>query len=90
MKISNNLPQMLPSFYLPLRGRKPRSAKHFAGKIASLKQKSFKQIREIFDRFIPEEYLKPALSGDLSRQSIFSRKILSGLFRASFECGWRL
>lgn len=66
---------MLSGFYLPLRGRKPHSAQQlFADKVASLKQKSFKQIGEIFNRFIPEEYLKPELSGDMSRRSIFSKE----------------
>lgn len=66
---------MLPGFDIPLRGRKPRSSQQvFADKIASLKQKSFKQIGEIFDRFIPREYLKPELSGSMSRRSIFSKE----------------
>ncbi len=66
---------MLPGFYMPLRGRKPRSAQQvFADKIATLKRKSFKQIGEVFDRFIPGEYLKPALSGEMSRRSIFSKE----------------
>ena len=51
---------MLPGFYMQIRGRKPRSAQQiFADKIASLRKKSFKQIGEIFDQFIPRDYLKP-------------------------------
>lgn len=66
---------MLPGFYMPLRGRKPRSSQQlFADKIATLKQKSFKQIGEVFDRFIPREYLRPELSGDMSRRNIFSKE----------------
>lgn len=66
---------MLPGFYMPLRGRKPRSAQQvFADQIASLKQKSFKQIGEIFGRFIPGEHLKPEQSGIMSRRSIFSKE----------------
>ena len=66
---------MLPGFCIPIRGRKPRSAQQvFADKIASLKRKSFKQIGEIFDRFIPRECLKPELSGNMSRRSIFSKE----------------
>ncbi len=73
-KLTNPTP-MLPGFYLPLRGRKPRSAQQvFADKIASFKQKSFKQIGEIFGRFIPGNYLKPELSGIMSRRSIFSKE----------------
>lgn len=75
MKKSRNPPPMLPGFYMPLRGRKPRSAQQlFADKVAALKQRSFKQIGKIFDRFIPGEYLKPELSGDMSRRSIFSKE----------------
>ena len=66
---------MLPGFYLPLRGRKRRSAQQvFADKISSLKRKSFKQIGEIFGRFIPGKYLKPEASGVMSRRSIFSKE----------------
>ncbi len=66
---------MLPGFHMPLRGRKPRSAQQvFADKIVSLKRKSFKQIGEIFDRFIPKKYLKPEPSGKMSRRSIFSKE----------------
>jgi len=66
---------VLPGFYFPPRGRKSRSVQHvFADKIAVLKRKSFKQIGEIFDRFIPGEHLKPEPSGDMSRRSIFSKE----------------
>ena len=66
---------MLPGFYLPRRGRKPRSAQQvFADKIASFKRKSFKQIGEIFGSFIPGDHLKPESSGIMSRRSIFSKE----------------
>ena len=66
---------MLPGFYLPLRGRKRRSAQQvFADKISSFKRKSFKQIGEIFGRFIPDEYLKLEPSGVMSRRSLFSKE----------------
>lgn len=66
---------MLPGFYQPLRGRKPRSAQQvFADKIASLKRKSFKQVGEIFGRFIPGDHLKPEPTGVMSRRSIFSKE----------------
>lgn len=66
---------MLPGFYLPRRGRKPHSAQQlFANKLASLKQKSLKQIGEIFGPYIPEKHLKPAQLGAMSRRSIFSKE----------------
>jgi len=75
MKNLANPTAMLPGFYMPLRGRKRRSAQQiFADKIAFLKRKSFKQIGEIFGRFIPEEHLKPEESGSMSRRSIFSKE----------------
>lgn len=75
MKTLTKPPPMLPGFHMPRRGRKPRSAQQvFADKIAFFKQKSFKQIGEIFDRFIPGEYLKPEQSGVMSRRSIFSKE----------------
>ena len=66
---------MLPGFYMSLRGRKPRSAQQvFADRIASFKQKSFKQIGEIFGQFIPDKHLKPEPTGVMSRRSIFSKE----------------
>ncbi|MFZ5798717.1 MAG: hypothetical protein ACOY3O_09860 [Thermodesulfobacteriota bacterium] len=46
-------------------------SKKFAEKIALLKQKSFKQIGEIFDEFVPRKLLKPEQAGTMSRQRIF-------------------
>ncbi len=75
MKNLTNPTLMLPGFFLPLRGRKCRSAQQvLAEKIASLKRKSFKQIGEIFGRFIPGEHLKPEPSGVMSRRSIYSKE----------------
>ena len=72
--ITNPTP-MLPGFYLPLRGRKPRSAQQvLTDKIASLKQKSFKQIGEIFNQFIPCNLIKPEQTGPMSRRRIFSKE----------------
>ncbi len=75
MKKTTNHTPMLPGFSMLLPGRKPRSAQQvFADKIASLKQKTFKQIGDIFDRFIPKKHLKPEPSGSMSRRSIFSKE----------------
>lgn len=66
---------MLPGFYLPPRGRKPRSAQQkFAKKMALLKQKSFNQMGEIFENSIPRTLLKPDQSGAMSRRRIFSKE----------------
>lgn len=66
---------MLPGFYLPRRGRKPRLPQQkFADQIAYFKRKSFKQIGEIFGCFIPCDVLKPEPSGAMSRRSIFSKE----------------
>jgi hypothetical protein len=66
---------MLPGFHLQTLRRKPRSAQQkFADEIALLKQKSFKQIGEVFEKFIPRTLLKPEQSGDMSRRRIFSKE----------------
>jgi hypothetical protein len=66
---------MLPGFHLPCRGRKPRSAQQkFANKMALLKQKSFKQMGELFEDFIPRRLLKPERNGVMSRRRIFSKE----------------
>lgn len=73
-KLQKSMP-MLPGFYLPMRGRKPRSAQQIlAEKIESLKRKSFKQIGEIFERFIPRMLLQPQESGAMSRRRFFSKE----------------
>jgi hypothetical protein len=75
MKNIANPTPMLPGFYLPRRGRKPRSTQQvFADKITSLQQKTFKQMGEIFGCFIPGDYLKPESSGVMSRRTIFSKE----------------
>ncbi len=75
MKNLTNPTPMLPGFYLPRRGRRPRSVQRvFADKITSLRQKSFQQIGEIFRPFIPCEQLKPESSGAMSRKTIFSKE----------------
>ncbi len=75
MKKLTNPTQMLPGFYLPLRGRKSRSAQQIlADKIATVKRKSFKQIGEIFDQFIPYQILKPEQAGVMSRRRLFSKE----------------
>jgi hypothetical protein len=54
---------MFPGFHLQCLCRKPRSAQQkLADKIALLKQKSFKQIGEVFEKFIPRALLKPEQS----------------------------
>ena len=66
---------LLPGLHLrPLR-QKPRSAQQkLAEKIALLKQKSFKQIGEVFEKFIPRTLLKPERDGVMSRRRIFSKE----------------
>jgi hypothetical protein len=70
-----NTTPMFPGFHLqPLR-RKPRSAQQkLAEKMALLKQKSFKQIGEVFERFIPNTLLKPEQTGAMSRRRLFSKE----------------
>ncbi len=42
--------------------------------MALLQQKSFKQIGEVFEKFIPRSLLKPERSGAMSRQRLFSKE----------------
>jgi hypothetical protein len=67
---------MLPGFHLQiLRRRKPRSAQQkLAEKMALLKQKSFKQIGELFEKFIPHTLLRPEQHGAMSRRRLFSKE----------------
>ena len=65
----------LPGFSTHNRGRKRRSFQQvFADQISLQKQRSIKQIGEIFGRFIPSKYLQPEPSGAMSRRSVFSKE----------------
>jgi hypothetical protein len=66
---------LLPGFHLQSLRRKPLSDKQkFIDKIALLQKKSFKQIGEVFEKFIPRELLKPESSGPMSRRRLFSKE----------------
>lgn len=70
-----NTTPMFPGFHLQTLRRKPRSAQQkLADKMTLLKQKSFKQIGEVFEKFIPNRLLKPEQAGPMSRRRIFSKE----------------
>ncbi len=70
-----NQTPLFPSFHLQTLRRRPRSAQQIlASKAALLKQKSLSQLDECFGKFIPKVHLRPASSGVLSRQRIFSKE----------------
>ena len=65
----------LPGFQPRIMRRKPRSAhQKFMEKAALLKQKSFKQIGELFENFIPRALLKPEPNGAMSRRRLFCKE----------------
>jgi hypothetical protein len=75
MQNTKNAMPMLPGFHLRTLRRKPRSAQQkLAEKIALLKQKSFKQIGEVFESFIPRPLLKQEQDGAMSRRRLFSKE----------------
>lgn len=66
---------MFPGFHLQALRRKPRSPQQkFAERLALLQQKSFKQIGEVFETFIPRQILKPEKEGAISRRRLFSKE----------------
>src|SRR6266567_6311509 len=66
---------LLPGFSRQILRRKPRSVQlKFAEKLSLLQQKSFKQIGEVFENFIPRDLLKPESSGVMSRRRLFSKE----------------
>ena len=70
-----NTTPMLPGFHLQSLRRKPQSAQQkLAKEMALLKQKSFKQIGEFFENFIPRSLLKPEQAGNMSRRRLFSKE----------------
>ena len=73
-----NTTPMFPEFHLQSLRRRPISAqKKFAEEMVLLQQKSFKQVGEIFERFIPYSLLKPEQTGAMSRRRLFSKENLS-------------
>ncbi len=70
-----NMTLYLPGFHLSTLRRKPRSAQQImAKKMAELKQKTFSQLGECFGKFIPNQHLSPAESGELSHRRFFSKE----------------
>lgn len=70
-----NTTPMFPGFHLQTLRRKPRSAQQkLAEKMAQLKQKSFKQVGEVFEKYIPYSLLKPEQAGAMSRRRLFSKE----------------
>jgi hypothetical protein len=66
---------LFPGFSRQIRRRKPRAAQQkLAEKLALLQQKSFKQIGEVFEKFIPRALLKKETSGAMSRNRLFSKE----------------
>jgi len=72
--MKNSMP-IFPGFHMQTLRRKPRTEQQkLAEKIVLLKQKSFKQIGEVFEKFIPHEHLKPERHGAMSRRRLFSKE----------------
>ncbi len=70
-----NQTPLFPGFHLQTLRRKPRTAQQIlAEKLEQLKQKTFSQLGDCFGKFIPNEYLRPAKTGKLSRQRFFSKE----------------
>lgn len=70
-----NTTPILPGFHMQTLRRKPRSAQQkLAVEMTLLKQKSFKQVGAVFEKFIPQALLKPERAGAMSRQRLFSKE----------------
>jgi Transposase DDE domain len=70
-----NTTPILPGFHMQTLRRKPRSAQQkLVEEMTLLKQKSFKQVGAVFDKFIPRALLKPERDGAMSRRRLFSKE----------------
>ncbi len=70
-----NYTPIFPNFHLKTLRRKPRSAHQIlAKKVEQLKEKSLSQLGTCFGKFIPNQYLRSAKSGALSRKRFFSKE----------------
>jgi hypothetical protein len=75
MKNTTYITPLLPGFSRLILRRKPCSVQQkLAEKLALLRQKSFKQIGEVFENFIPRALLKQESSGVMSRRRLFSKE----------------
>jgi hypothetical protein len=75
MKNTAYFTPLFPDFHRQIRCRKPRAAQQkLAEKLALLQQKSFKQIGEVFEKFIPRDLLRQESSGVMSRRRLFSKE----------------
>jgi len=75
MKNTAYFTPLFPGFKRQIRRRKPRAAQQkLAEKLALLQQKSFKQIGEVFEKFIPRAVLKKEAYGAMSRNRLFSKE----------------
>jgi hypothetical protein len=70
-----NTTPIFPGFHMQTLRRKPRTARQkLAEEMTLLKQKSFKQIGAVFEKFIPHSLLKPERNGAMSRRRLFSKE----------------
>src|SRR6266498_4088093 len=75
MKNTAYFTPLFPGFHRQIRRRKPRAVQQkLAEKLALLQQKSFKQIGEVFEKFIPRALLEKEASGAMSRSRLFSKE----------------
>jgi hypothetical protein len=75
MKNTAYFTPLFPGFHRQIRRRNPSAAQQkLAEKLALLQQKSFKQIGEVFEKFIPRVLLKKEAVGAMSRSSLFSKE----------------
>jgi len=66
---------IFPGFHLQTLRRRPRSTQQkLADEIAVLKQKSFSQLGEAFDTFIPDHVLAPSARGQHSRRRLYTKR----------------
>ena len=71
--MKNPTPMSRVSTFKPLlQARSPQQK--LAGELALIQQKSFKQIGEVFEKFIPRQLLKPEKEGAMSRRRLFSKE----------------
>ena len=72
--MKNSTP-LFPGFHLQTLRRKSRSPQQkLAEKLALLQQKSFKQLGEVFEKFIPRSPLKPEKESAMIRRRLFSKE----------------
>ncbi len=70
-----NTTPLFPGFHLPTLRNRPRSSQQeLADELTRIRAKSFSQLGACFEKYIPNQILLPAKTGEMSCRRIYSKE----------------